>query len=113
MYHTESMITMMEDMQRQAAEMERNVKDMMEMEGRAWGIELDKRKNARELMHMLAEHQSTSEPIAMTWAYVPEDDHNDMEPTEWDNSMHSPWEGANGELLTEADYWHEADQDNA
>ena len=27
MYHTESMITMMEDMQRQAAEMERNVKE--------------------------------------------------------------------------------------
>ena len=108
MFHNESMITMMEDMQRQATEMERNVKDMMEVEGRAWGIELDKRKNARELMHQLAEHQSTSEPVAMTWAYVPEDmPEYDTANTDWDNSMHSPWAGADGEMLTEANLWHE------
>ena len=111
MYHTESMITMMEDMQRQAAEMERNVKDMMEMEGRSWGIELDKRKNERELMHMLTEHQATAEPVAMTWAYVEEVAETNHAPTEWDNSMHSPWEGATGEMLTEADLWHDDHQE--
>ena len=75
MYHSEQMICMMEDMQRQAADMERNVKDMMEMEGRAFGIELDKRKNARELMHQLMEHmESAADMPPMTWAYVPHDD---------------------------------------
>jgi hypothetical protein len=74
MYHSETMICMMEDMQRQAAEMERNVKDMMEMEGRAFGIELDKRKNARDLMHQLVEHMnSAADCPPMTWAYVPHD----------------------------------------
>ena len=74
MYHSEQMICMMEDMQRQASEMERNVKDMMEMEGRAIGIELDKRKNARELMHQLMEHQEAAVDMPpMTWAYVPHD----------------------------------------
>jgi len=116
MYHTESMIQMMEDMQRQAAEMEKNVKDMMEMEGRAWGIELDKRKNARDLMDELMEAQSSNEsaPTDMTWAYVPNDVvEYDNEPCEWGNDMHSPWAGYDGEMLTETDLWHEADQDNA
>jgi|TARA_R110000796_G_scaffold48135_2_gene115598 hypothetical protein len=111
MYHTESMIAMMEDMQRQASEMERNVKDMMEMEGRAWGIELDKRKNARELMHMLTEHQATGEPMAMTWAYVEDAADAHHAPTEWENSMHSPYAGATGEMLTESDLWHDDHQE--
>ena len=45
------MIQMVEDMQRQASEMEKEVKDMMELEGLLIGIELDKRKNARELFN--------------------------------------------------------------
>ena len=74
MYHSEQMICMMEDMQRQADEMERNVNDMMEMEGRAFGIELDKRKNARDLMHQLVEHMESADDMPpMTWAYVPHD----------------------------------------
>ena len=48
MYYTESMVQMLEDLQLQANEMEKQVKDMMELEGRALGIELDKRKRARE-----------------------------------------------------------------
>jgi len=109
MYHTESMIQMMEDMQRQAAEMEKNVKDMMEMEGRAWGIELDKRKNARDLMHELMEaQQSAQNTTDMTWAYVPHDIvEYDCEPQEWGNDMHSPWNGLDGQMLTESDLWHE------
>ena len=41
MYDKEMMIQMMEDLQHQASEMEKNVKDMLEQEGRACGIELD------------------------------------------------------------------------
>lgn len=109
MYHTESMIQMMEDMQRQAAEMEKNVKDMMEMEGRAIGIELDKRKNARDLMHELMEAQQSPDMTTdMTWAYVPNDMvEYDCEPCEWGNDMHSPWNGYDGEMLTESDLWHD------
>ena len=43
MYYSESMIQMVEDLHRQASEMEKEVKGMMELEGRALGIELDKR----------------------------------------------------------------------
>jgi len=114
MYHTESMIQMMEDLQRQASEMEKHVKDMMEAEGRACGIELDKRRNARDLMHELMEHQSNMEhQPEMTWAYVPTDNVDyDTHATDWDNSMHSPWAGADGEMLTEQDLWHEDHQDD-
>ena len=42
MYYSESMIQMVEDLHRQASEMEKEVKGMMELEGRALGIELDK-----------------------------------------------------------------------
>ena len=45
---------------------------MMELEGRALGIELDKRKSARDLYNELMEHQNAkAEQEAMTWAYVP------------------------------------------
>ena len=86
MYQAESMIQMVEDLQRQASEMEKHVKDMMEMEGRAMGIELDKRKNARDLMHQLMEHQeSMTEHPPMTWAYVPEESTDyDTMPSEWE-----------------------------
>ena len=58
MYQSESMIQMLEDMQYQANEMEKSIKDMLEVEGRAIGIELDKRKNARDLFNELSEKQN-------------------------------------------------------
>jgi hypothetical protein len=78
MYDKEMMIQMMEDLQHQASEMEKNVKDMLEQEGRACGIELDKRKNARDLMEELLEHQDNQDDApAMTWA------------SDWTNDMHT------------------------
>ena len=72
MYQAESMIQMVEDLQRQASEMEKQVKDMLEVEGRACGIELDKRKNARDLYLELQKHQGAIiEAQPMTWAYIP------------------------------------------
>lgn len=72
MYYSESMIQMVEDLHRQASDMEKEVKDMMELEGRALGIELDKRKNVRELYNELMDHShAQAEAQAMTWAYVP------------------------------------------
>lgn len=74
MYYTESMVQMLEDLQLQANEMEKQVKDMMELEGRALGIELDKRKRARDLYDELVAHQASMEQSQpMTWAYVPEE----------------------------------------
>lgn len=79
LHHTESMIRLWEDMDRQASQMEQEVKMMLEMEGRSWGIELDRRKNARALMEELIAHQTSIQESAsdmnteMTWAYVPSD----------------------------------------
>ena len=71
MYLTHAMITACEDMQRSASAMEKQSKDMMEMEGRALGIELDKRKSVRKLWDELSEHRdSMADEPAMTWAYV-------------------------------------------
>ena len=91
MYDKEMMIQMMEDLQHQASEMEKNVKDMLEQEGRACGIELDKRKNARDLMEQLIEHQDSQDDApAMTWAYVPEDQVNyDTHASDWTTDMHT------------------------
>lgn len=74
-HHSESMVYMLEDMQRNANHMEKEVKMMLEMEGRAYGIELDRRKNARVLMEELQAHIAASESndAGMTWAYIPED----------------------------------------
>tara|TARA_B100000575_G_C23092142_1_gene629686 strand:- start:280 stop:756 length:477 start_codon:yes stop_codon:yes gene_type:complete len=72
MYYSESMIQMVEDLHRQASEMEKEVKDMMELEGRAMGIELDKRKSVRDLFNELNAHShDKAQDQAMTWAYVP------------------------------------------
>jgi hypothetical protein len=64
---------------------------MLEQEGRACGIELDKRKNARDLMEELLEHQDNQDDApAMTWAYVPEDQVNyDTHASDWTNDMHT------------------------
>lgn len=66
---------MLEDMQRNANQMEQEVKMMLEQEGRAYGIELDRRKNARDLMEELKAAIAASEmnDATMTWAYIPED----------------------------------------
>jgi len=74
MYQSESMIQMVEALHLQASEMEQHVKEMLEIEGRACGIELDKRRNARSLWVQLNEHKAaqTAETTAMTWAYMPE-----------------------------------------
>ena len=73
-HHSESMVVMLEDMQRNTANMEAEVKMMLEMEGRAMGIELDRRKNARDLMDQLSGHIASQEmnDTAMTWAYIDE-----------------------------------------
>ena len=73
MYYSESMIQMVEDLHRQASDMEKEVKHMMELEGRAIGLELDKRKSVRDLYNELNAHihAKAEESQAMTWAYVP------------------------------------------
>jgi hypothetical protein len=73
-HHSESMVVMLEDMQRNTANMEAEVKMMLEMEGRAMGIELDRRKNARHLMEELQAHIASKEmnDASMTWAYIDE-----------------------------------------
>mgnify|MGYP000146645437 CR=1 FL=1 len=77
-HHSESMVYMLEDMQRNASQMEKEVKMMLEQEGRAYGIELDRRKNARALMEELKEKIAETEmnDATMTWAYIPEDQCN-------------------------------------
>ena len=73
MYYSESMIQMVEDLHRQASDMEKEVKHMMELEGRAMGLELDKRKSVRSMYDELNAHgeAKAEESQAMTWAYVP------------------------------------------
>tara|TARA_B110000305_G_scaffold115447_1_gene129678 strand:- start:451 stop:819 length:369 start_codon:yes stop_codon:yes gene_type:complete len=99
-HHSESMVVMLEDMQRNAAAMENEVKMMLEMEGRSYGIELDRRKNARDLMEQLSAHitSSAANDAAMTWAYVDEGTVNyDVEmPTDYIPAMTQ-------EILMEAD----------
>ena len=65
MYYSESMIQMVEDLHHQASAMEKEVKHMMELEGRALGIELDKRKSARDLYNeLMRESALTYSPVA-------------------------------------------------
>ena len=49
--------------------------------------------------------------MAMTWAYVEDAADANHAPTEWENSMHSPYAGATGEMLTESDLWHDDHQE--
>ena len=56
MYITEAMISSMEDMQKNASEMEKHIKGMMEIEARSHGLELDSRHNARDMWAQLSEH---------------------------------------------------------
>ena len=60
MYVTEAMIQSMEDMMRNASDMEKSIKMMMESEGRMHGIELDRRHNARDMWAQLSEHMASA-----------------------------------------------------
>ncbi len=64
MYVTEAMIQSMEDMMRNAADMEKSIKAMMETEGRIHGLELDRRHNARDMWKQLSEHMMSHAPQA-------------------------------------------------
>ena len=59
MYITEAMIASMEDMQKNASEMEKHIKGMMEIEARSHGLELDSRHNARDMWAQLSEHMAS------------------------------------------------------
>ena len=66
MYITEEMISSMEDMQRNANEMEKHIKGMMETEARMHGLELDSRHNARDMWGQLYAHMANmtvAEPV--------------------------------------------------
>ena len=67
MYVTEAMIASMEDMQKNAGEMEKHIKGMMETEARMHGLELDSRHNARDMWGQLSAHMAsmTAEQPAM------------------------------------------------
>ena len=58
---TEAMLVSMEELQRHAGDMENHVKIMMEEEGRRHGMELDRRRNARELWNELNKHLANCE----------------------------------------------------
>jgi len=115
-YPTEDMISMMENLRDQANDMERHVKNMIEAQGRACGIELDKRKNARDLMEELHEHQVNEgmcmenghpeNQQEMMWAYVPNTEvHYD---TAVDPDYH-PGDYQEMNILDEDDEWEDDD----
>tara|TARA_B100000963_G_scaffold187459_2_gene163137 strand:+ start:1377 stop:1835 length:459 start_codon:yes stop_codon:yes gene_type:complete len=60
MYVTEAMIQSMEEMMRNASDMEKSIKMMMESEGRMHGIELDRRHGARDMWKQLMDHMSNA-----------------------------------------------------
>ena len=70
MYVTEAMIQSMEEMMRNASDMEKSIKMMMESEGRMHGIELDRRHNARDMWSQLSEamaNASTNSSMMTDW----------------------------------------------
>ncbi len=56
MYVTEAMLLSMEDMKKNSQDMETHIKGMIETEARMHGLELDARRNARDLWHELNKH---------------------------------------------------------
>ena len=62
MYVTEAMIMSMEEMQKNAGEMESHIKGMMETEARMHGLELDSRHNARDMHAQLSAHMASMAP---------------------------------------------------
>tara|TARA_B100001287_G_C22586684_1_gene483614 strand:- start:496 stop:909 length:414 start_codon:yes stop_codon:yes gene_type:complete len=85
MYVTEAMIQSMEEMMRNASDMEKSIKMMMESEGRMHGIELDRRKNARDMWAELSDamaNASTNSSMMTEW-------HDPMMHTHDDGMEHS------------------------
>jgi len=74
MYVTEAMIQSMEDMMRNASDMEKSIKMMMETEARMHGMELDSRHNARDMWATLMNHMSTAgtQSSMMTEMHMPD-----------------------------------------
>ena len=70
--YSEAMILSMEDMQKNASEMEKHIcKGMMEIEARSHGLELDSRHNARDMWAQLSEHMASmtvADPMEHTHA---------------------------------------------
>ena len=87
MYVTEAMIQSMEEMNRNAADMEKSIKAMMETEGRMHGVELDRRHNARDMWAKLSEHMMSHAPQASMMCEVEMTD--PMEHTHDDGMTHS------------------------
>ena len=86
MYVTEAMIQSMEEMMRNASDMEKSIKMMMESEGRMHGIELDRRKNARDMWAELSDamaNASTASSMMTEWT-------DPMMHTHDDGMEHSP-----------------------
>ena len=59
MYVTEAMIMSVEEMMRNASDMEKSIKMMMESEGRMHGLELDRRHSARDMWRQLSDVMSS------------------------------------------------------
>lgn len=87
MYVTEAMISSMEDMMRNAADMEKSIKAMMETEGRMHGMELDRRHNARDMWAQLSEHMMSNATQSSMMCEV--DYHDPMMHTHDDGMTHS------------------------
>ncbi len=98
MYVTEAMIQSMEDMIRNASDMEKSIKAMMETEGRMHGVELDRRHNARDMWAKLSEHMAHdgTQSSMMTEAdwHQPMDTH--VEPVSTESGL---VEGENGQMV--------------
>ena len=58
MYVTEAMLVSMEEMKKNSQDMETHIKGMIETEARMHGLELDARRNARDLWHELNKHMA-------------------------------------------------------
>ena len=65
---TEAMLVSMEELQRHAGDMENHVKSMMEEQGRMHGLELDRRRNARDLWNELNKHMANMPAVVTTAA---------------------------------------------
>lgn len=92
MYITEEMISSMEDMQKNASDMEKHIKGMMETEARIHGLELDSRHNARDMWGQLSAHMANMAPVMDELDAVEEaleDEHDPLEHTHEDGTTHS------------------------
>jgi len=80
MYVTEAMIQSMEHMMRNAADMEKSIKAMMETEGRMHGLELDRRHSARDMWKQLMEHMASASAQSSMMCEVDMHTHDDGMP---------------------------------